>query len=48
MGITLTEFSDKNTILESAAIQQEAGYALLPNENYPVSMTCPMLGVKRI
>ena len=45
MGITLIEFSEKNAVLESAELQSEMGYALLPNGNYLVSMTCPMPGV---
>jgi hypothetical protein len=43
--ITQTAFEQKNEILRSPALQEETGFARLPNGDYLVSMTCPMPNV---
>lgn len=44
-NITLTEFENKNSILYSEKLWEEAGYKKFPDGSYLVSMTCPMPGV---
>lgn len=43
--ITSTAFDSKNEILENLSLQKEAGYSLISDNNYLVSMYCPMPGV---
>lgn len=44
-SITLTNFEDKNSVLENCSLQKEIGYRQFPNGDYLVSMTCPMPGI---
>ena len=46
-SITPTDFENKNMILSDTALQAEAGYTLLPDGRYLVSMYCPMPGVTK-
>lgn len=43
--ISPTLFNAKNDILLNDALQQETGFTRLPNDDYLVSMICPMPGV---
>lgn len=43
--ITLTEFRNKNLILQDRALSEEVGYARFEDGSFLVSMTCPMPAV---
>ena len=44
-GITLTNFSDKDSILCDPQLQTQAGFSRFPDGSYLVSMHCPMPGI---
>lgn len=43
--ITLTEFENKNAVLNDAALKKEAGFGRFSDGSYLVSMYCPMPGL---
>ena len=46
-NIHLTPFEDKDTVLLDPVLQAEAGFQIMDNGDYQVSMYCPMPGVKK-
>ena len=43
--VTLTNFSDKDSILCDSQLQTQAGFSRFPDGSYLVSMYCPMPGI---